>query len=101
MLVADLGAVLALLKPFGQPSDWTGSARYSYLGDKDWIPVFAEKHPSHWKEMLGGNDGRRAGMTTWFAGCTSCGEVFVSCYTFLETGIGWYHALGLPWTRQR
>jgi len=40
-------------------------------------------------------------MTAGFAVYASCGEVLVSCYTFLETGIGCYHALGLPWTRQR
>ena len=58
--------------------------------DKNWIPACAEKRPSHWKEMLGGmTDGRPRG------------EVLVSCYTFLETSIGCYHALGLPWTRQR
>jgi len=33
-------------------------------------------------------------------GCAR-GEVVVSCYTFLETGIGRHHALGLSWTRQK
>ena len=35
VLVADFEAVLALLKPLLQLSDRTGSACYSYIGDKD------------------------------------------------------------------
>jgi len=40
-------------------------------------------------------------MAAWFAVRALRGEVFVSCYTFLETGIGCEHALSLPWTRQK
>jgi hypothetical protein len=46
--------------------------------EKEWIPAFG-----------GMTDGRARG------------EVLVSCYTFLETGIGGHRALGLPWTCQR